>query len=324
MLTLLIVACLALGLMIEAAGQRVEAPGPLVADTVVTIPQGAGLATISATLEEAGVIESAMLFRLAARYRGEATDLKFGEYDMPAGASMAAVLAKLTEGDTISYRVTVAEGRTSWEVVQLLSEVPELTGEIAEIPAEGSLAPDTYFFARGDSRDSLVQRMQAAQQEILATAWEAREPGLPLANMEEALILASIVEKETGQADERPQVASVFVNRLRRGMPLQSDPTVIYGVTKGQGSLGRGIRQSELRARNDWNTYVIPDLPITPIANPGRAAIEATLNPDETPYIYFVADGTGGHAFSETLAEHNANVRVWRQIEAERREAGQN
>ncbi|MEM6971918.1 MAG: endolytic transglycosylase MltG [Pseudomonadota bacterium] len=320
----MIVGCLALGLTIQAASDRVTAAGPLADETVVAIPQGAGLLRISETLEEAGAIESATLFRLAARYRGQTTRLKFGEYALPAGASMEAILAKLTEGDTISYRVTVAEGRTSWEVVQLLNEVPELTGEIESIPAEGSLAPDTYFFARGDRRASLIQRMQKAQQEILANAWANRRPGLPVASPEEALILASIVEKETGEAEERPQVASVFVNRMRIGMPLQSDPTVIYGVTEGRGGLGRGIRRSELRDRNDWNTYVIPRLPITPIANPGRAAIEAVLNPADTEFIYFVADGTGGHTFSRTLAEHNAAVRIWRRIEAVREAASQN
>ncbi|MEO1470737.1 MAG: endolytic transglycosylase MltG [Pseudomonadota bacterium] len=320
-LTIMVVAAVALGIAVRVAGDRVAAPGPLAADIVVTVPQGAGVARISEILAEAGAIEEPMLFRLAARYSGQAQALKFGEYNLPAGASIEEILAKLTEGDTIEYRVTVAEGLSSWEIVELLRAEAALTGEIEEIPAEGTLAPDTYFIARGDERAAVIARMQAAQASILDEAWARRDPGLPLESPEEALVLASIVEKETGVGEERAQVASVFVNRLNRGMPLQSDPTVIYGITEGRGSLGRGILRSELRQRTAWNTYTIPALPPTPIANPGRAAIEAVLSPADTPYLYFVADGTGGHAFAQTLEEHHANVRVWRRIEAERRAA---
>lgn len=216
------------------------------------------------------------------------------------------------------YRVALAEGVTSWQVVDALGRVEMLSGEVAETPAEGRLAPDSYEISPGDTREAVLGRMMAAQDAILAAAWEARAEGLPLETPQEALILASIIEKETGVAEERRQVASVFVNRLNRGMRLQTDPTVIYGITRGQGVLGRGLRQSELRGATPWNTYVIEGLPPTPIANPGRASIEAALNPDTTPYVFFVADGTGGHAFAETLEEHNRNVAVWRQIEAER------
>ena len=216
------------------------------------------------------------------------------------------------------YRVALAEGVTSWQVVDALGRVEVLSGEVAETPAEGRLAPDSYEISPGDTREAVLGRMMAAQDAILAAAWEVRAEGLPLATPQEALILASIIEKETGVAEERRQVASVFVNRLNRGMRLQTDPTVIYGITRGQGVLGRGLRQSELRGATPWNTYVIEGLPPTPIANPGRASIEAALNPDETPYVFFVADGTGGHAFAETLEEHNRNVAVWRRIEAER------
>ncbi|MGR3542429.1 MAG: endolytic transglycosylase MltG [Hasllibacter sp.] len=219
------------------------------------------------------------------------------------------------------FRVAVAEGVTSWQVVQGLAFVDVLEGEIAEIPAEGVLAPDSYEVARGTTRGEVIEAMRQSQEEILAAAWEGRAEGLPLESPEEALILASIIEKETGVPEERRQVASVFVNRLRQGMRLQTDPTVIYGVTRGEGVLGRGLRQSELERETPWNTYVIDGLPPTPIANPGRASIEAALNPDETPYVFFVADGTGGHAFAETLAEHNENVRAWRAIEAEREPA---
>ncbi|MFK7961699.1 MAG: endolytic transglycosylase MltG [Phycisphaerales bacterium] len=216
-------------------------------------------------------------------------------------------------------RVTLSEGVTSWQVVDSLSKLDFLEGDVEETPAEGSLSPDSYEIRQGTDRNRLIATMQAQQAEILAEAWQARAPGLPLASAEEALILASIVEKETGVAQERPQVASVFINRLNRGMRLQTDPTVIYGITKGEGGLGRGLRASELRARTAWNTYVIQGLPPTPIANPGRASIEATLDPDGTDYLFFVADGTGGHAFAETLQQHNRNVARWREIEAELR-----
>ncbi|WP_166415934.1 endolytic transglycosylase MltG [Cochlodiniinecator piscidefendens] len=226
----------------------------------------------------------------------------------------------LRDDSDLRYRITLAEGVTSWQVVEALRAAEFLSGEIAEQPAEGSLAPDSYEVSAGSDRETLIAQMEEAQAAILSNAWQNREEGLPLESMEEALILASIVEKETGVAEERPQVASVFVNRLNQGIRLQTDPTVIYGITRGQGVLGRGLRQSELRGETPWNTYVINGLPPTPIANPGRAAIEATLNPAETDFIFFVADGTGGHAFAQTLAEHNRNVARWRQIEAEQNE----
>jgi UPF0755 protein len=213
--------------------------------------------------------------------------------------------------------VTVAEGATSWQVWNAIAQAEFLSGDAGPQPAEGVLAPDSYEVRRGAGRGELLAQMQERQSAILAAAWEARAPGLPLDSPEEALILASIVEKETGVADERRVVASVFINRLRVPMRLQTDPTVIYGITRGQGTLGRGLRRSELNAETPWNTYQIDGLPPTPIANPGRASIEAALNPDTTEYIYFVADGTGGHAFAVTLAEHNRNVARWREIEAQ-------
>ena len=216
------------------------------------------------------------------------------------------------------FRITVAEGATSWQVWEALRRAEFLAGEPGEVPAEGSLATESYEMRRGAEREGLVEEMQRRQAAILAAAWEGRDEGLPLETPEEAMILASIIEKETGVADERRRVASVFVNRLRLPMRLQTDPTVIYGITMGQGVLGRGLRRSELDAMTPYNTYRIDGLPPTPIANPGRASIEAALNPDETPYLYFVADGTGGHAFATNLADHNRNVARWRQIEAER------
>lgn len=240
----------------------------------------------------------------------------------PASDTPAAFTEAVAEGD-LRWQVTLAEGVTSWQVVNALNAAGFLTGEIAEVPAEGSLAPHAYEIEQGSARSALIARMQADQSRILADLWAARVDGLPYATPEEALIMASIVEKETGIASERRLVASVFVNRLREGMRLQTDPTVIYGVTKGQGVLGRGLRQSELRARTRWNTYVIDGLPPTPIANPGRLSIEAALNPETSDYLYFVADGSGGHAFARTLAEHNQNVARWRAIEAERGQANQ-
>lgn len=221
------------------------------------------------------------------------------------------------ESDT-RYRIALAEGATSWQIVEGLKAADFMAGEVADLPAEGSLAPDSYEVVVGGDRNEVIAHMVTAQSARLAAAWANRAEGLPIMTPEQALVLASIVEKETGVPEERGQVASVFVNRLEQGMKLQTDPTVIYGVTNGQGILGRGLRQSELRKETPYNTYVITGLPPTPIANPGLASIEAALNPDDTPYIFFVADGTGGHAFATTLNEHNANVAKWREIEAQR------
>jgi len=215
------------------------------------------------------------------------------------------------------FRVAVAEGVTSWQVTEALRSMDVLAGEVGEVPAEGSLAPDSYEVRPGDDRAAILARMEAAQEVLVAAAWEGRDEDLPVSTPEELLILASIIEKETGVPEERRQVASVFVNRLNQGMRLQTDPTVIYGITKGEGVLGRGLRQSELRGATPWNTYVIEGLPPTPIANPGRASLEAAARPDSTDFVFFVADGSGGHAFATTLEEHNRNVAEWRKIEAQ-------
>ncbi|AZY93766.1 endolytic transglycosylase MltG [Paracoccus sp. NBH48] len=233
----------------------------------------------------------------------------------PGSGDRPAPLVQAQDRADVRLSLVMAEGVTSWQVVEALRAADFLTGEVAEIPAEGSLAPDTYLLEKGGDRNAILAQMASRQAAILAQEWEARPFGMPYETPEEALIMASIVEKETGQADERPQVASVFVNRLRQGMRLQTDPTVIYGVTNGQAVLDRGLRRSELDTPTPFNTYRIDGLPPTPIANPGRAAIRAALNPDETDYLYFVADGTGGHAFSRTLEEHNAAVARWREIE---------
>ena len=235
----------------------------------------------------------------------------------PATEAAPDAYVERAEDPAVRFRITLAEGATSWQIVEALKRAEFLSGEIGEVPAEGRLAPDSYEVTRGADRAELLAEMQRRQEAILADLWAARADGLPYETPEEALIMASIVEKETGVPEERGQVASVFRNRLDQGMKLQTDPTVIYGLTKGQGVLGRGLRQSELRGRTPYNTYVIDGLPPTPIANPGRESIAAALNPDDTPFLFFVADGTGGHAFAETLEEHNENVAKWRAIEAE-------
>ncbi len=236
----------------------------------------------------------------------------------PAEDEVPAAYTEVRDDPSVRYRITMAEGITSWQIVDALRSADFLAGEVEEIPAEGTLAPLGEDVRVGMDRNALLAQMTQKQSEILAEAWQNRANGLPYETPEEALIMASIIEKETGVSSERAQVASVFVNRLNQGIRLQTDPTVIYGITKGQGALGRGLRQSELRSDTPWNTYVIDALPPTPIANPGQAAIEAALNPDDTDYIFFVADGSGGHAFARTLQEHNANVVKWREIEAQR------
>lgn len=378
-LTLFILALVALGALIGWGQSQYRSEGPLLRAVFFEVPRGASLRSVSDALEAQGAITDATLFRIGARYAEKADDLKFGNYEIPAGASMSEIVDIVTKGGPstfrfvvnyiisnsgprtrfrervpgtgeiqvlaeftpdepipeiyqaavaaetpIIYRVAAAEGLTSWQILDGLRQADFLTGELPDVPPEGSLAPDTYEVRRGADLNGIVTRMTQAQERILAEAWENRAPDLPVQSPQEALILASIIEKETSVPDERGQVASVFTNRLRQEMRLQTDPTVIYGITRGEGSgLGRGIRASELRSPTPYNTYLIPGLPPTPIANPGKASIEAALNPDETPYIFFVADGTGGHAFSVTLAEHNANVRRWREIEAER-EAAEN
>jgi len=320
-LTLLILGLVVVLGLITWGQRQFRAPGPLTAPLYFEVERGEGLATVTDKLAEAGAISNATIFRLGARYAELDAGLKFGEYEIPARASMEEVLRLLNAGSNFVRRITVPEGWTSWQVVEMLRARPELGGEIAEIPPEGSLATETYDYQRGDDRGALLARMAAEQRRILAAAWELRDPDLPVTTPEELLTLASIVEKETGLPEERGQVASVFANRLARGMRLQTDPAVIYGITRGEAPLGRGLKASELAAATPYNTYVVAGLPPTPIANPGRAAILATANPPETDLLYFVANGTGGHVFARSLEEHNANVAAWRRIEAERAQA---
>ncbi len=317
-LSVLIVVGLVVLVAIGLAKREFSAPGPLEDEVLLELPRGADIRDAARLLQLKGAIDSEFLFRVGARYRGEARAIRYGEYRIPERASMEEILAMMVRGETVRRKVTVAEGLTSWEVVELLRQNEILTGEIEEIPPEGTLAPETYQVERGHTRAEVIRWMQETQRRILAEAWERRPEEFPLESPEELLILASIVEKETGVPEERARVASVFLNRLEQGMKLQSDPTVVYGVTEGKGALGRGLRRSELDAETPYNTYVIEGLPPEPIANPGRDAIMAVVNPEETDFLYFVADGTGGHVFAETLAEHNRNVAEWRRIERQR------
>ncbi|MBP6012287.1 MAG: endolytic transglycosylase MltG [Alphaproteobacteria bacterium] len=287
------------------------------AQTIVSLPMGTGLNQLANILEQRGVIRSALIFRAGVMYNRKAAAMKAGEYAIPSGASPSQIMDILIEGKAIVYKLTLAEGLTSAMIVALVQGEPALTGDLTEIPAEGSLLPETYIFNRGMTRVDLVKRMQSDHIEVLDQLWAKRAPNLPIATKEEAVILASIVEKETGVAEERPRVAAVFVNRLRKGIKLQSDPTIIYGLTKGV-PLGRGIRQSELDKPTPYNTYAIVGLPPTPIANPGKASLAAVLNPAQTEDLFFVADGTGGHVFAATLQEHERNVKNWREIERQR------
>lgn len=295
------------------------APGPRADEggaTTVVLRSGAGVNEIGRTLHEAGIIRSPEIFRAAASLTGADRRLRAGEYEVESGLSLAGVIDLLVSGRVVRHFVTLPEGRSSIQAWDILNANEILVGEIP-VPAEGSLLPETYEVVRGETRAAVVERMQRAHDTLLAELWASRAPDLPIRTPEEALILASIVEKETGLAEERPQVAAVFISRLRRGMRLESDPTIVYGVNGGR-PLGRGIRRSELQRHTPYNTYLIDGLPPTPIANPGREALEAVLNPPETEYLFFVADGTGGHAFARTYPEHLANVARWRAIEAQR------
>lgn len=295
------------------------APGTLEQPVTVVVPRGSGLETIAGRLADAGVIADPLIFVIGAQATGKARSLRAGEYQFPAGVSPREALDKLARGDTVVRRLTVAEGMTSFQAAALIADAEGLTGNVDPIPAEGSLLPETYHFSWGDDRTDMVRRMQRAMDDAVRRLWEGRAAGLPIDTPEQAVILASIVEKETGVARERGLVAGVFVNRLRRGMRLQSDPTVAYGIAGGAG-LDRSLTRTDLASETPYNTYAISGLPPAPICNPGLASLAAVLNPEETDFLYFVADGTGGHAFARTLAEHNRNVRALRRHQREHRE----
>ncbi|ACL57735.1 endolytic transglycosylase MltG [Methylobacterium nodulans] len=309
-------AILGIGAMlgIVVLDRQVNEPGPLLSDKIVVVPPRSSVSEMAELLAREGVIEHPSLFELTARFARK-QPLKAGEFNFKAHASIDDVIDTLIQGRPVQHAITFPEGLTSEQIVARLNENDILTGDINETPPEGSLLPDTYKFERGDSRQKILNLMRAKQREVLNQVWSRRSAEVQVRTPQELVTLASIVEKETGRADERPRVAGVFVNRLQKRMRLQSDPTIVYGLVGGRGTLGRGILRSEIERPTPYNTYVIEGLPPGPIANPGRAALEAVANPSRTKELYFVADGTGGHVFAETLDAHNRNVARWRQVE---------
>ena len=307
--TILIILMIGAGATYYYGKQTLEAPGPLQEDKIVNIPARAGKRDIADVLSREGVINVNPWIFIGSVFALKASsDLKPGEYSFQKNASLRDVIATIVDGKVVQHAITIPEGLTSEQIVSRLSDNDIFTGSVREIPREGTLLPETYKFPRGTTRDQVIQRLQQAQKRVLAEIWERRNTDTPLKSPDQLVTLASIVEKETGRADERSRVAAVFVNRLRQRMKLQSDPTIIYGLVGGKGTLGRPIKRSEITQPSPYNTYVIDGLPPGPIANPGRASLEATANPARTRDLFFVADGTGGHAFTETYDQHAKNV----------------
>ena len=298
----------------EWANQAWTEAGPASRDTVVLIAQHGRTHDIARQIEEAGAVTHGLLFEAELHLHGAASKVKAGEYAFPAHASMADIAAILVEGKSIQHKLTAAEGLTSDMIHKLVADDPVLVGSAGPVPAEGAILPETYLFTRGTSRGEIITRMEKAEKKYLAQQWAGRASGLPFATPEQAVILASIVEKETALPEERRHIAAVFVNRLKAGMKLQSDPTIIYGITRGY-PLGRGIRESEIQADTPYNTYAIAGLPPTPICNPGKDSLAAVLRPEVSSDLYFVANGRGGHVFAATIAEHQRNVDAWRATE---------
>ena len=311
--TLIVVAALLGGGIIAYGIHTFTSPGPSEESRNVTVAAGSTLSDIAEAFERQGIISNRWIFWIGVRLSEREAALKAGEYLIPASASMSEVMEALVGGRSIAYAITFPEGLTSQQIVDRIRANELLIGDVRTVPPEGSLLPETYHFQRGDTRENLINRMRRDRDRILTEIWNRRADGLPIATIEEFVVLASIVERETALADERSRVAAVFINRLRLGMRLQSDPTVIYGLYGGG---GRSLTQSDLQTPNAYNTYLNLGLPPGPIANPGRASLEAVANPSRTDDLYFVADGTGGHAFAETYEQHLRNVARWRAIEA--------
>jgi len=315
-ITIVLLVMISVGGVYYYGKQIIEAAGPLREDKIVNIPARAGMTDIADVLQREGVIDSnrwafiGAVFALKAR-----SELKPGEYAFQKNASLRDVIGTMVEGKVVQHALTIPEGLTSEQIVARLTDNDIFAGSVREIPREGTLLPETYKFPRGTTREQVIQRMQAAQKRLVAEIWDHRSPDVPLRSPEQLVTLASIVEKETGRADERSRVAAVFVNRLRQRIKLQSDPTIIYGLVGGKGTLGRPIKRSEIAQPSPYNTYVIDGLPPGPISNPGRASLEAAANPARTRDLYFVADGTGGHAFTETYDQHQKNVAKLRGME---------
>ena len=315
---MLFTGALILGALTAYAVHEFQSAGPLQTEQNIVVARGGSVSQIAAQLHRENIIAHPLLFRIAARIEGDS--LKAGEYQFAPRQSAESVLAKLSEGETFARAITFAEGLTVHQFADRLNKRDDLSGDIKELPLEGTLMPDTYQFEKGTARQDVVNRAYKAMQSYLDQAWDKRAENLPLETKKEALILASIVEKETGVAGERAKIAGVFINRLNIDMPLQTDPTILYGLTRGKvqedgmGPIGRRLLRKDLEQDGPYNTYTRQGLPPTPIANPGRAAIDAVLNPARHDYLYFVADGSGGHAFAETLEGHNRNVAQWRKI----------
>jgi len=315
-ITILIILMVGAGTAYYYGRQMLETPGPLQEDKVVNIPARAGKRDIADALLREGVINVNPWAFIGSVFALKASsDLKPGEYEFRKNASLRDVIATIVEGKVVQHAVTIPEGLTSEQIVARLTDNDIFSGSVRELPREGTLLPETYKFPRGTTRDQVIQRMQQTHKRVLAEIWERRNPDVPVKSPEALVTLASIIEKETGKADERSRVAAVYVNRLRQKMKLQSDPTIIYGLVGGKGTLGRPIKRSEITQPSPYNTYVIDGLPPGPIANPGRASLEAAANPARTRDLFFVADGTGGHSFTETYDQHQKNVAKLRAIE---------
>jgi UPF0755 protein len=315
--TLLLAGLIAAVVFLRWFNGAVNNPGPLTDAKLVYIAPGTHTKAMALQLKTAGVIEDTLAFRLDAKLQGRLEGLKAGEYQFQPHMNIAEVIALMQSGKIFQHKITIPEGLMSVEIVDLLKKEPALTGDIPLLPVEGSLLPETYKFTYGDKRQAIIERMKKSQQDEMTVQWTKRAADFPLSE-QEAVVLASIVEKETALPDERRRIAGVFLNRLKRGIPLQSDPTVIYALTLGQNVLGRPLTHDDLKKPSPYNTYIASGLPPAPIANPGKATLAAVLNPEKNDYIYFVADGSGGHAFSKTLQEHNRNVTKWRMLEKSR------
>jgi UPF0755 protein len=320
LLTLIFLIAVCGGVAFVIGKQNFEERGPLAEDRVVNVPRG-GIRDTADLLMREGVIDQPYLFIVGALLMKSQNDLKYGEYKFVKGASLRDVVDTIIDGKVVQHAFTLAEGLTSDQIVQRLTESDILAGNIRDVPREGTLLPETYRFVRGTTREQVIRRMQQDQRRVLQEVWERRNPDLPIRTPEQLVTLASIIEKETGKTEERTRVAAVFVNRLRQRMKLQSDPTIIYGLVGGKGSLGRPIMKSEIEQPTPYNTYVIDGLPPGPIANPGRASLEAAANPARTKELFFVADGTGGHAFADTYDQHQKNVARLRALEQQARGA---
>ena len=317
--TILIVLAIVVGTAVVLGKQRFDTRGPLAEDKIVNIPRGLGIRDIADLLVREGVIDQPWTFVGGVIVLKARDELKFGEYQFPKQASLHDVISTIVEGKVVLHQISVPEGLTSEQIVQRLLDMDILNGNIREVPREGSLLPESYKFTRGTPREQVIQRMQQGQRRVLQEIWDHRMADLPLKSPEQLVTLASIIEKETSRPEERTRVAAVFVNRLKQKIKLQSDPTIIYGLVGGKGTLGRPIMESEIRQPTPYNTYVIEGLPPGPIANPGRASLEAAANPARTKEIFFVAEGTGGHAFAENYDQHQKNVERLRAIERQQR-----